>query len=188
MEKDVKITQMMAQLIASKDAKIDKLIQNHERVLTEKDIKITQMLASKDAVIDRQRQDVLSLKQSFKNQNEDTECLLFAHWQSQRELRNSMGNIIESKKEIIKMLRAKMVDQGGMCYKMLDDVNEHKRLVQPIKKRADDATKISIAHHQKNVAMTETVQSLQDQLAQMQDKFTTDQDKISASKEQCLCL
>ena len=183
MEKDVKITQMMAQLMVSKDAKIDKLIRNHERVLMKKDVEITQMMASKDAVINKLRQDVLSLKQSLKDQNEDVDCLLFAHWQLHRELRNSMGNIIESKKEIINMLRAKIVlDQGEMCYEMLDEDNEHKRSVQLIKKHADDATKISIAHQQKNVAVTETVQSLQDQLAQMQDIFTRLRNMYDKSK------
>jgi hypothetical protein len=50
-----------------------------------------------------------------------------------------MGTIIEFKKEIIKRLRAKIVDQGEMCYEMLDKVNEHKRSAQLMKKRAVDS-------------------------------------------------
>jgi hypothetical protein len=138
-----------------------------------KDIEISSIVASKDTMIDKLWQDLQSLTQTMKDQKEDTECLLFAHWQSQRDLRDRMGSIIESKRDIIKRLHAKIVDQGEMCYKMLHEVNEHKRSAQLMKKPADDATKLSIACQQKKEAATETVQSLPDQFAQMQDKFTT---------------
>ncbi len=55
-----------------------------------------------------------------------------------------MGNLIESKKDIITKLRVKIVDQGEMCYEMLDEVNEHKRSAQLMKKHANEATKLSI--------------------------------------------
>jgi uncharacterized coiled-coil DUF342 family protein len=54
---------------------------------------------------------------------------------------------------------------------MLDEVNEHQKTAKLMKKRADEATKISIARQQKHDAATDTIQSLQDQLADMQDQF-----------------
>ena len=93
-----------------------------------------------------------------------------------------MGSIIETKIDIIKRLRGKIVDQGEMCYEMIDEVNKHKRSAQLMKKRADDATKLSIARQQKKEAAAETVQSLQDQLAQMQDKFTSLRITLDQSK------
>jgi len=46
---------------------------------------------------------------------------------------------------------------------MLDEVNEHRNTAKLMKKRADEATKISIACQNKNKAVTDTIQSLQDQ-------------------------
>ena len=60
-------------------------------------------------------------------------------------------------------MRAQIVDQGAMCYEMLDEVNEHRNTAKLMKKHADEATKISIACQNKNKAVTDTIQSLQDQ-------------------------
>jgi hypothetical protein len=111
-------------------------------MLIKKDIKIAQSIASKDAVIHKLRQDVQSLTQSLKDQKEDTKCLLFAHWQCQRDSRNSKGSMIDAKKDTIKRLHAKIVDQGEMCYNVIDKVNDHNRTAQLMKKRADEATKL----------------------------------------------
>ena len=144
---------------------LSKFRDKYERMFIKKDVEISSIVASKDTMIDKLREDLQSLTKSLKDQKEDTECLLFAHRQSQRDLRDRMGTIIESKKDIIKRLRAKIVDQGEMCYEMLDEVNEHKRSAQLIKKRRDDSTKLSISRQQKKEAATETIHSLQDQLA-----------------------
>ena len=58
-----------------------------------------------------------------------------------------------------------------MCYEMLDEVNEHNNTAKLMKKRADEATKISIARQHKNETATDTNQSLQDQLADMHHQF-----------------
>ena len=144
---------------------LSKCRDKYERVLIDKDIQIASIISSKDTMIDKLREDLQSLTKSLKDQKEDTECLLFAHRQSQRDLRDRMGTIIESKKDIIKRLHAKIVDQGEMCYEMLDEVNEHKRSAQLMKKRADVSAKLSISRQQKKEAATETIHSLQDQLA-----------------------
>ncbi len=77
--------------------------------------------------------------------------------------------MIDAKNDTIKMLRAKIVDQGKMSYEILDERNEHKRTARQMKKLADGAAKLSIGCHEKMKAATYTVQCLQDQLAQMQD-------------------
>ncbi len=128
-------------------------------MLIDKDIQIASIIASKDTMIDKIREDLQSLTKSLKDQKEDTECFLFAHRQSQRDLRDRMGTIIKSKKDIIKRLRVKIVDQGEMCYKMLDEVNEHKRSAQLMKNHADDSAKLSISHQQKKEAAPETIHS-----------------------------
>ncbi len=140
-------------------------------MLIDKDIQIASIIASKGTMIDKLREDLQSLTKSLKDQKEDTECLLFAHRHSQRDLRDRMGPIIESKKDIIKRLRVQIIDQGEMCYEMLDEVNEHKRSAQLMKKRADDSAKLSISRQQKKEGATETIHSLQDQLALLQYEF-----------------
>jgi len=150
---------------------LSKCQDKYEHVLIDKDIQIASISASKDTMIDKLREDLQSLTKSLKDQKEDTECLLFAHHLSQRDFRDRMGTIIESKKDIIKRLHAKITDQGEMRYKMLDEVNEHKRSAQLIKKRPDDSTKLSISRQQKKEAATDTIHSLQDQLALLQDEF-----------------
>ena len=112
------------------------------------------------------------MKQSLNDQKEDAQCLLFAH-RAQRDLRDRMGKIIESKKIIIKNLRAKIVDQEEMCQEMVDEVNGHKKAATLMKKRADDAAKLSIARHQKNKSATDKIRNLKDQLALLRDKVTT---------------
>ena len=116
----------------------------YECLLIEKDVEIAQSTASEDAMIYKLRQELQSSTQSLKNKDEGIECLMFAHRQTQIDLRKSLGNLIESKKDIITKLRAKIVDQGEMCYEMLDEVNEHKRSAQLMKKHANEATKLSI--------------------------------------------
>ena len=145
----------------------------YECLLIKKDVEIAQSTASKDDMIYKLRQELQSSTQSLKNQDEDIECLMFAHRQTQIDLRKSLGNLIESKKDIITKLRAKIVDQGEMCYEMLDEVNEHKRSAQLMKKHANEATKLSISRKRKNEAANVSVQCLQDQLALMQDEITT---------------
>ena len=145
----------------------------YECLLIEKDVEIAQSTASKDAMIYKLRQELQSSTQSLKNKDEDIECLMFAHRQTQIDLWKSLGNLIESKKDIIKKLRAKIVDQGEMCYEMLDEVNEHKRSAQLMKKHANEATKLSITRKKKNEAANVSVQCLQDQVALMQDEITT---------------
>ena len=145
----------------------------YECLLIKKDVEIAQSTASKDAMIYKLRQELQSLTQSLKNKDKDIECLMFAHRQTQIDLRKSLGNLIESKKDIIKKLRAKIVDQGEMCYEMLDEVNEHKRSAQLMKKHANEATKLSITRKKKNEAANVSVQCLQDQVALMQDEITT---------------
>jgi uncharacterized coiled-coil DUF342 family protein len=59
-----------------------------------------------------------------------------------------------------------------------------------MKKRADEATKISIARQHKHDAATDTIQSLQDQLADMQDQFkdlrkTSDKLRYTSDKNKC---
>jgi chromosome segregation ATPase len=145
----------------------------YECLLIKKDVEIAQSTASKDDMIYKLRQELQSSTQSLKNQDEDIECLMFAHRQTQIDLRKSLGNLIESKKDIITKLRAKIVDQGEMCYEMLDEVNEHKRSAQLMKKHANEATKLSISRKRKNEAANVSVQCLQDQVALMQDEITT---------------
>jgi hypothetical protein len=148
--------------------KLSKCQDKNEHILIERDIAAAQSMASKDAVIEKLQRDLQLLTQSLKDQKEDTECLLFAHWQSLRDLRSTMGCRIDSKQDTIKRLRVQIVDQGEMCYEMLDEVNEHRNTAKLMKKRADEATKISIACQHKNEAATDTIQILQDQLADMQ--------------------
>ena len=145
----------------------------YECLLIKKDVEIAQSTASKDAVIYKLRQELQSSTQSLKNKDKDIECLMFAHRQTQIDLRKSLGKLIESKKDIIKKLRVKIVDQGEMCYEMLDEVNEHKRSAQLMKKHANEATKLSITCKKKNEAANVSVQCLQDQVALMQDQITT---------------
>ena len=97
---------------------------------------------------------------------------MFAHRQTQIDLRKSLGNVIESKKDIITKLRAKIVDQGEMCYEMLDEVNEHKRSAQLMKKHANEATKLSITRKRMKEVANVSVHCLQDQMALMQDEIT----------------
>jgi hypothetical protein len=56
---------------------------------------------------------------------------------------------------------------------MLDEVNEHKRSAQLMKKHTNEATKLSISRKRKNEAANVSVQCLQDQVALMQDEITT---------------
>jgi len=150
---------------------LSKCRDKYKHVLIERDVAAAQSMASKDAVIEKQQRDLQLLTQSLKDQSKDTECLLFAHHQSLRELWSTLGCMIDSKQDTIKKLRAQIVDQQEMCYEMLDEVNEHQNTAKLMKKRADEATKISIAHQHKNEAAINTIQSLQDQLADMQDQF-----------------
>jgi hypothetical protein len=60
-----------------------------------------------------------------------------------------MGSIVGAKIDIIKMLCAKIVDQGDMSYEMLDEINDYRRTAQQMKKRADEAAKLSMAHQKK---------------------------------------
>ena len=147
--------------------------EKYEHILIEKDVEIASIITSKDTIIDKLRQDSEILKQSLNDQKEDAQCLLFAHRESQRDLRDRMGKIIESKKIIIKNLRAKIVDQEEMCQEMVDEVNGHKKAATLMKKRADDAAKLSIARHQKNKSATDKIRNLKDQLALLRDKVTT---------------
>ena len=62
---------------------LSKCQDKYERVLVKKDVEISFIVASKDTMIDSLRQDLQSLTQTLKDQKEDTECLLFAHRQSQ---------------------------------------------------------------------------------------------------------
>ena len=169
---------------------LSKCRDKYEHLLIEGDVATVQSMASKDAVIEKLQRDLQFLTQSLKDQKEDTECLLFAHWQSLRELRSTMGHTIDSKQDTIKRLRAQIVDQGEMCYEMLDGVNEHRNTAKLMKKRADEATKISIARQHKNEAFTYNIQSLQDQLADMQDQFkdlrkTSDNLCYMSNKDKC---
>jgi len=148
-------------------------LDKYECLLIKKDVEIAQSTASKDDMIYKLRQELQSSTQSLKNQDEDIECLMFAHRQTQIDLRKSLGNLIESKKDIITKLRAEIVDQGEMCYEMLDEVNEHKISAQLMKKHAIEATKLSISRKRKNEAANVSVQCLQDQVALMQDEITT---------------
>ena len=106
---------------------LSKCRDKYKHVLIERDVAAAQSIASKDAVIEKLQRDLQLLTQSLKDQKEDTECLLFAHRQSLRELRSTMGRMIDSKQDTIKRLRAQIVDQGEMCYEMLDEVNEHQK-------------------------------------------------------------
>ena len=45
-----------------------------------------------------------------------------------------MGRTIDSKQDTIKRLRAQIVDQGEMCYEMLDEVNDIVEEVEPFDK------------------------------------------------------
>jgi hypothetical protein len=85
-------------------------------VLIKKDVEISSILASKDTMINSLRQDLQSLTQTLKDQKDDTACLLFACRQSQRDLRDMVVSIIETKIDIIKRLHGKIIDQGEMCY------------------------------------------------------------------------
>ncbi len=122
---------------------LSKCRDKYEHALIERDIAATQSMASKDAVIEKLQRDLQLLTQSLKDQKEDTECLLFGHrqslrdlrkdqkedtdcllfghWQSLRDLRSTMGRTIDSKQDDIKRLGARIVDQGEMCYEMLDE-------------------------------------------------------------------
>ena len=78
---------------------LSKLRDKFEHVLINKDIETDSMIASKDTMIDKKlRHDLQSLTKSLNDHEEDTAWLLFAHRQSQQELRDRMGTIIESKK------------------------------------------------------------------------------------------
>ncbi len=162
-----------AGVLSKSQEKYERVLIKKDIEIASKDVEITSIIASKDTIIDKLRQDLESLKQSLKDQKEDTQCLLFAHRETQRDLRQRMGTIIESKRDIIKGLHAKIVDQGEMCYEMIDEVNGHKKSALLMKKRADDAAKLSLARQQKKKSATEKVRSLQDQLALLQDKLTT---------------
>jgi len=162
---------------------LSKCRDKYEHVLIEREVAAAQSMASKDAVIEKLQRDLQFLTQSLKDQKKDTECLLFAHRQSRRELRSTMGRTIESKQDTIKRLRAQIVDQGEMCYEMLDEVNEHRNTAKLMKKRADEAAKISIARQHKNEAATDSIQSLQDQLADMHK--TSNKLRDTSNKNKC---
>jgi hypothetical protein len=157
---------------------LSKCRDKYKHILIEREVASAQSMASKDAVIEKLQRDLQFLTQSLIDQEEDTECLLFAHRQSLRELRSIMGRTIESKQDTIKRLRAQIVDQGEMCYKMIDEVNEHRNTAKLMKERADESAEISIARQNKNKAATDTIQSLQDQLADM-CKMSKDMHKLS---------
>jgi hypothetical protein len=59
-----------------------------------------------------------------------------------------------------------------MCYEMLDEVNEHKRSAQLMKKHANEATKLSITRKRMKEVANVSVHCLQDQMALMQDEIT----------------
>ncbi len=160
----------------------DRVRDHYKNVLIERDVAAAQSIASKDAIIDKLQRDLRLSTQSLKDLKEDTECLMFAHRQSLRELRSTMGRMIDSKQQTIKTLRSKIVDQGEMCYEMLDEVNDHRKTAKLMKKRADEATKISIACRNKNETATDTIQSLKDQWEDMRDQlahmhYMSDKDK-----------
>ena len=94
-----------------------------------------------------------------------------------------MGCRIDSKQDTIKRLRVQIVDQGEMCYEMLDEVNEHRNTAKLMKKRADEAAKISIARQNKNKVVTDTIQSVQDQLADM--RKTSEKLRDTSNKNKC---
>ena len=81
---------------------LSKCRDKYEHILIERDVAAAQSMASKDAVIEKLQRDLQFLTQSLKDKEEDTECLLFAHRQSLRELRSTMGRTIESKQDTIK--------------------------------------------------------------------------------------
>ncbi len=70
-----------------------------------------------------------------------------------------------------------------MCYEMLDEVNEHRNTAKQMKKHVDEATKISIARQNKNKAVTDTIQSLQDQSADMCK--TSEKLRDTSNKNKC---
>ena len=174
---------------------LSKCQDKYKHVLIERDVAAAQSMASKDAVIEKLQQDLQFLTKSLKDQKKDTECLLFAHRQSLRELRSTMGRTIESKQDTIKRLRAQIIDQGEMCYEMLYEVNEHRNTAKLMKKRADEAAKISKARQYKNEAATDTIQSLQDQLEDMhktskklRDMFNKNKFRIMELEEETMDL
>ncbi len=93
-----------------------------------------------------------------------------------------MVHTINAKKDTIKMLHTKIVDQGEMCYEMLGEVLEHKRSAQLMKKHADEASQLSIARQHKKDAATETVRSLKDQLTLMEDRLQREQYRNNKNK------
>jgi peptidoglycan hydrolase CwlO-like protein len=96
-----------------------------------------------------------------------------------------LGSVVDSKHDMIKSLHATLVGQGEMSYKMFDEVNVHKKTAPIMKKKAEDAAKLSTARHEKNKVATETINSLRDQLAQLQDKSHDKEYQITELVEKC---
>lgn len=165
------------------------LLSNHQdntkQLLMAKDTVIAQLKTSKDTEVDKLKGAVQSLMKSMKDQKEDMECMKLDHRLDQRQLRKTLGSVVDSKHDMIKSLRTTLVDQGEMSCKMFDEVNVHKKTKLLMKKKAEDAAKLSTARQEKNKVATQTINSLRDQLAQLQDNFHDKEYQITELVEKC---
>ena len=155
------------------------------KLLMAKDTVIVQLKTSKDTEVDKLKEVVQSLKKSMKDQKEDMECMKLDHQLDQRQLRKTLGSMVDSKHDMINSLHATLVDQGEMSFKMFYEVNVHKKTTLIMKKKAEDAAKLSTARHEKNKVAAEAINSLRDQLAQLQDKFHDKEYQITELVKKC---